>query len=545
MSEWREEGDGERTRFDASDSHDNSNEVSQDAGVAADTSNESNTDSGPSEIANMLTSDESGGDRSSDHGSPHEDSGNGSTTGNESGGPSSGSQESGDDQPDDHQPSNQGSGNHAHDSAFGGSGFIDDLSGEHEPQLISSVTLNGTEPARMSSPASGRVYSEGLAITVNTPHKISEGSSGYVSYLVTSTRPGMESERVRRRFSEFARLYTQLLVEFPAAAVPPLPDHSRLEYLAGDRFSDNFTHKRAAALERFLFRVACHPDLCSSRSLAAFLTPNVRQTNNNGLNGGSPDGVLDQLSDTLLNAFSKVKNQSKEMVEARERADRFEHAIAMIDKAATHLVKHEGSLHGDLSDMSQQATRLAALDKDIAREFEVLARTAKALSGAFGELHSSNDAQFAGALRDMSRYVKALKQMLKQREQKQIDYEALVDYLQRTEQDFAALQQGSTSTSPSSFLRTKVNDLRGVDKEQSRQARQNRLEMRMSELRLEVNRAKKVSDQFEEIAKREVAVFEATEALEMKSCLAGFTKAHIAFYRRVLDDCKAIEAELV
>lgn len=390
-----------------------------------------------------------------------------------------------------------------------------------------------------------RVYNKGLLITVNTPHKVNEGSSAFVTYLVTSTRPSMEPERVRRRFNEFSRLYAQLLAEFPASAVPPLPDHSRFEYLAGDRFSDVFTQRRAAALERFLFRVACHPDLSSSRTLAAFLTPSNRQNQANGGAGNtSPDGVLDQLSDTLLNAFSKAKNQSKEMIEARERADRFEHAISMIDKAATHLVKHEGSLNADLSDMSKQATRLAALDKGVSKEFDILSRTSKALSDAFGELHNSNDAQFAGALKDMTRYVKALKQMLKQREQKQIDYEALVDYLRRTEQDFATIQSGNTSTSPSSFLRTKVNDLRGVDKEQSRQARQHRLEMRMSELRIEANRAKQVSDQFEEIAKQEVQIFEATEALEMRSCLAGFTKAHIAFYRRVLDDCRAIEAEL-
>lgn len=404
--------------------------------------------------------------------------------------------------------------------------------------------LNDAQP-ESNDHASRRVYNKGLSITINTPHKVNEGSAAFVTYLVTSTRPGMEPERVRRRFSEFSRLYTQLLTEFPASAIPPLPDHSRFEYLAGDRFSDAFTHRRAAALERFLFRVTCHPDLSSSRTLAAFLTPSNRQNQPNGGAGTtSPDGVLDQLSDTLLNAFSKAKNQSKEMIEARERADRFEHAISMIDKAATHLVKHEGLLNADLNDMSKQATRLAALDKGVSKEFDILSRTSQALSEAFGELHNSNDAQFAGALKDMTRYVKALKQMLKQREQKQIDYEALVDYLRRTEQDFATLQSGNTSTSPSSFLRTKVNDLRGVDKEQSRQARQQRLEMRMSELRIEANRAKQVSDQFEEIAKQEVQIFEATEALEMRSCLAGFTKAHIAFYRRVLNDCRAIEAEL-
>lgn len=381
-----------------------------------------------------------------------------------------------------------------------------------------------------------------VKIRVGSPQKVTEGASAFVAYLVTSERPGQDAEHVRRRFSDFVKLYDQLVAEYPGCAVPPLPDHSRLEYIAGDRFSEEFTSRRAVSLQRFLFRLTQHPELSRSRALAAFLTPrDLLGPRKPALRLNADSSVIDALSDTLLNVFAKVQHQSKEMIEAKDKADRLEHNIGTIDRAFARMTRHQADLVHDLSDVHRQASRLAGLEPGVAREFNQLAKAAKAIASATATLHTAMDATFAGALRDITHYVQAIKQLLKQREQRQIDFEALSDYLARTQNDLAAAQAGAGSTS---FLRTKVNDLRGVDNEQARQSRLERLNSRVDTLTAEVTRAERISQQFEEVAKREVAIFEATEALELKACLGAIADSNISYYAKVLEECRAIEAEL-
>lgn len=427
-------------------------------------------------------------------------------------------------------------------------------------------------------------------LTVSEPQKISDGSSSYVSYLVTSqVYEDERPDRVRRRFSEFARLYDNLSTEFPACAIPPLPDRWRLEYIAGDRFSNEFTTKRAASLERFLFRVSQHPDLRKSRYFKLFLSvggavlnghgaaaqsngngassqqalasssrllsPGPGQHKNGALGGDLGDAraangesatmvALDHISDALMNAFAKAKHQSKDMIDARERADRYEQNITTIDKAVVRTAKGQAELATDFEEMNHYAKKLAKLDPESASEFNALASTASVLANASNDLRLGVDSHFACALRDMSHYVQALKGMFKQREQRQIDYEALVEYQKRSEHELVAAEHGQPApTFSSSFLRTKMNELRGVDKEQIRQQRISKLKTKISEFKKESAKAKDVSDAFEQLAKREVRVFDQTEAIELQQSLAGLSDSYIDYYSTVLKECRELEAK--
>lgn len=396
-------------------------------------------------------------------------------------------------------------------------------------------------------------------LTVSQPQKVSDGSSSYISYLVTSQQYPEESpERVRRRFSDFAKLYDKLHTEFAASAVPPLPDRLRLEYIAGDRFSAEFTTKRSASLERFLFRVSQHPSLRRSRAFAHFLSssrggPDTSSEGRNYrtiLHGAQPSQesaaivALDHLGETLMNAFAKAKHQSKEMIDARERAERYEQNIATIDKAVVRTSKTQSDLALDFEEMHYQALKLAKLEPECGSELEKLAQTAQGLKSATAKLRQGIDSHFGCALRDMSHYVQALKGMLKQREQRQIDYEALIEYLKRSEHELVAAEHGqNVPTFSSSFLRTKLNELRGVDKEHSRQQRIAKLKGRITEFREESSKAKQVSNDYEELVKREVRIFDQTEAIELQQSLAGLSDSYIEFYETVLRDCLALEAD--
>ncbi|KAJ2385271.1 intercellular trafficking and secretion, partial [Coemansia sp. RSA 2611] len=151
-----------------------------------------------------------------------------------------------------------------HTSPFGGMG-----GGSHDLPDAGSGKVAAREPDD-----SGDVETE---VTVDQPRKEGEGTSNpFVTYLVTTTRTNRRTREIRRyalrrRYQDFAWLHEQLYKQFVASVVPPLPDRRRLEYLTGDRFSEDFVGKRKHGLERFVRRVILHPLLRTSHHLTVFL----------------------------------------------------------------------------------------------------------------------------------------------------------------------------------------------------------------------------------------------------------------------------------
>lgn len=108
-----------------------------------------------------------------------------------------------------------------------------------------------------------------------------DGINKYTSYRVDVRGPGpngtviddkndvfqnAEFSAVLRRYSDFLWLYERLHKERAGAIVPPVPDKQ-----AVSRFSPDFIEERRRQLERFLRRVAVHPELYDAPSLDTFL----------------------------------------------------------------------------------------------------------------------------------------------------------------------------------------------------------------------------------------------------------------------------------
>jgi len=112
-----------------------------------------------------------------------------------------------------------------------------------------------------------------LQISVTDPEKHGDGVKAYVSFaVITQTDLPSFSEgkiEVRRRYSDFVWLRTQLAINNPEIIVPPIPPKMSDKFLA--RFKDEFLEKRRKALELFLNRVALHPALIASIDLNTFL----------------------------------------------------------------------------------------------------------------------------------------------------------------------------------------------------------------------------------------------------------------------------------
>lgn len=96
----------------------------------------------------------------------------------------------------------------------------------------SSATIV-TERAPETDEDKDALWSSTLSCHVSDPQKELEGTQNqYITYLVTteSDFPAFQSPefRVRRRFSDFVYLYNVIVRDYPACAVPPLPDKQRM-----------------------------------------------------------------------------------------------------------------------------------------------------------------------------------------------------------------------------------------------------------------------------------------------------------------------------
>ncbi|KAI9802223.1 MAG: intercellular trafficking and secretion [Sarcosagium campestre] len=398
-----------------------------------------------------------------------------------------------------------------------------------------------------------------LDCTVDSPQKENDGTKdAFVSYLVTTHTdfPSFQkpTSTVRRRFTDFVFLYKTLSKEYPACAVAPLPDKHKMEYVRGDRFGSDFMNRRAHSLHRFLKRLTLHPVLRRSSLLIIFLESQdwnahmrlrpQRSASTSEQGGG---GVFDNFTDNFLNAFSKVHKPDKRFIEVRERADKLDDDLGHVEKIFARLARREGDLELDYKDLATQFQKLINLEPGVEGPIHLFAASIEDTSNDLRRLKEHTDQNYLGSLRDMDAYINSLRALLKTRDQKQLDFEALTDYLNKaaTDRDMLASGYGSSGlTGPGGFLRSKIEDVRGVDHEQSRRERVRKLELRIEELTREVETAKITTEAFDEEVVREVDDFERIKAVEFRDTLGALAEAHADFYRSTIDTWEKFLADM-
>ncbi|KAI4192583.1 MAG: hypothetical protein LQ346_004246 [Caloplaca aetnensis] len=427
-----------------------------------------------------------------------------------------------------------------------------------EQNRNSSPRSNGKRKAGQATPQAGEdaqaidiagIGEHGrLDCIVSSPLKEHDGTKdAYVSYLVTTdsdfasfTKP---QSKVRRRFTDFVWLYKTLSLQFPQYAVPPLPDKHKMEYVRGDRFGADFTSRRAYSLHRFLKRLTLHPVLRRQLALVTFLEStdlhsymrNHPAGGRNSLDQGN--SVFDNFTDTFVNAFSKLHKPDRRFIEVREKADKLDEDLGHVEKIVARVARREADLEADYTDLSTQFMKLIPLEPEVESPVHAFAQGVEATAKGLSGLKEHTDLNYLGSLRDMEAYTSALKALLKAREQKQLDFEGLTEYLNKAayDRDILASAHGGSGSGPSGFIRSKIEDVRGVDHEQSRRERVRKLELRIEELTREVDNARRVSEMYDEEVVREVAEFERIKAVEFRDTLGGLADRHVEFYEGVIE----------
>lgn len=261
-------------------------------------------------------------------------------------------------------------------------------------------------------------------------------------------------------------------------------------------------------------------------------------------------GVFDNFTDTFINAFTKIHKPDKRFIEVREKSDKLDEDLGHIEKIVARVARREGDLETDYKDLAEQFQKLINLEPGVESSVHAFAATVEDTSAGMKLLKDHTDQDYLGSLRDMQAYSLAVKNLLKAREQKQLDFEQLTEYLNKStsDRDVLASTHGSGGhTGPGGFIRSKIEDVRGVDHEQSRRERLRRLELRIDELTREVEDAKKTSEAFDEEVVKEVHDFERIKRIEFKSQFGALADAHVEFYGSVIENweryLKVMEAE--
>ncbi|ONK77125.1 uncharacterized protein A4U43_C02F3350 [Asparagus officinalis] len=167
------------------------------------------------------------------------------------------------------------------------------------------------------------------AVIVSDPQKESEpssssivpGSGTYVTYLVTTRvrSPDPAGFSVRRRFRDFVALADRLAESYRGYFIPPRPDKSLVESQVMQK--QEFVEQRRSALEKYLVKLAAHPEL--------------KQSMTNDWGGGRPPAV----------------EEDKEFLERKERVQELEQQLSSASQQAEALVKAQqdiGETMGEL-----------------------------------------------------------------------------------------------------------------------------------------------------------------------------------------------------
>jgi sorting nexin-4 len=387
-----------------------------------------------------------------------------------------------------------------------------------------------------------------IACIVSDPiHEAPGTRDSYVSYLITttSTLPSFQKPefRVRRRYNDFVSLHTALSNNFPASVVPPLPEKHASAYLKGGRFDADFTARRCFSLNRFLHRCTLHPNLKRATELHTFLesqdwhayTRSLHHTRRGTMDGASngSGGMMDGLTDSLMGAFAKLAKTDKRFTDVRDRSDKLSKDLATIEKLVGKVVRRETDVQADFDEMAGHFVKLADIEPELESAFRAFAKAMQGTALQVRDLRSHTDAAYLTSLRDQASYNTTLKQLLKVRDQKQLDFEALTEYQLKTTLERDALANGQPHTN---FLQHKVENLRGLNHEAVRKEKLRKLEAKVLELQSEVESARLTSEAFDEEVVREVRIFESTKGVEMKASMRDFAQANIAFYKGIIDE---------
>lgn len=296
----------------------------------------------------------------------------------------------------------------------------------------------------------------------------SEGVNKYTSYRVDVRAPGNDMSAtqafsaVLRRYSDFLWLYEKLQDERAGAIVPPLPEKQPM-----GRFNPQFVEDRRRALERFLRRVAIHPELQDCSCLDTFLRADdvtFHAAKNSKSNAAMQQSSMMQSQMVVPGAPPQLMAKPKKEGFKRWFAEAKTSISGDLvrspdDELFEEIQRYVHSLDTQMKNVSTQASGLVRKGKEIANglfefglAFNLLGQSeADALGDALSKVgetadrlsvlsaeHSDLEAsQFESPLVDMIKMIHAVKLALQKRHEKRLSYSTALQSVESKQHSLA------------------------------------------------------------------------------------------------------------
>lgn len=266
---------------------------------------------------------------------------------------------------------------------------------------------------------------------------------------------------VLRRYSDFFWLYERLHVERAGAIVPPIPEKQPV-----GRFSPAFVEDRRIHLERFLRRVAVHPELADAKCLDTFLrADDVTFQAAKHAKGDlvlTPNGNSTMLTtSTMIAAPPKKEGFTRWFAEAKTSISG-DLVKSPDDDLFDEIQRYIQGLDNQMKNVTQQASGLVRKGKELANglfefglAFNLLGQSeADALGDALCKMgetadrlsvlsaeHSDKElAQFEEPLQDYIKMIHAVKLALQKRHEKRLTFSTCLSDVQSKQAQLAKLR---------------------------------------------------------------------------------------------------------
>ncbi|KAF8632961.1 hypothetical protein AX15_001560 [Amanita polypyramis BW_CC] len=317
--------------------------------------------------------------------------------------------------------------------------------------------------------------------------------------------------------------------------------------------------RRRLELHRFLQRLARHPTLQRSTLVRAFFESRewnvVMHQHIAHPPGPEPTpSIIENISDTLLNAFSRVKKPDERFLIMREGVDKFEEGLGTSERIFNRIRNrtsdgNPGSgedLTADYHDLAVSVQGLGFLESGITDPLNHFSNTLLEFSALLRHQTQTTTDPLLVHLHSLLTYSHANRAVLKLRDQKQLDFEALSEYLSNvtSERDRLAAvisgHAGSTGLGIGAYLRDRVDAIRGADDDRHRVEKMRKLDIKIKELQDAVTTAHETSDAFSDETLREQAIFQYAKEAEMKEMLGNLADGQIEFYKAAMEEWERI-----
>lgn len=236
---------------------------------------------------------------------------------------------------------------------------------------------------------------------------------------------------------------------------------------------------------------------------------------------------MDTIGDSLLNAFSKIRKPDQIFVEMKEHSDRMEENLEMLQKTLARTNKRSEDLCHDYQDFTKSIRGLSEIEPSYRSNLIQFATGLEKYSNNLKTMTVQDD-KWQIEVQDYMAYYHAVKDVLKLRDQKQLDFEELSDYLQSTTQDREKMDNGVTS-----YITGKLNEVRGADPDKIKREKTVKLDERVRELKEAIDQTLQISTAFSEQVKKEDVFFNRNKSTEMFDVLKTYTEAKVDFYQDV------------